>query len=171
MTDFVKISDLPVINTLTDQDLFIVETSTGTKAIHRTALKEEAELPTKADVGLGNVDNTADIDKPISTATQEALDLKADSSTLDTFVQTTAPATYLTKNEASTNYLTKNVASGTYLTQENAANYYVSKANMEETLTTISNTYLSKDSASTTYVSQATFDEALSGLEELLASI
>ena len=29
---------------------------------------------TKAQVGLGNVDNTADIDKPISTATQSALD-------------------------------------------------------------------------------------------------
>lgn len=29
-------------------------------------------------VGLGNVDNTADIDKPVSTATQAALDLKAD---------------------------------------------------------------------------------------------
>lgn len=33
---------------------------------------------TKADVGLGNVDNTSDIDKPISTATQNALDLKLD---------------------------------------------------------------------------------------------
>ena len=32
---------------------------------------------TKADVGLGNVDNTSDADKPISTATQNALDLKA----------------------------------------------------------------------------------------------
>ena len=32
---------------------------------------------TKAMVGLANVDNTADIDKPISTATQAALDLKA----------------------------------------------------------------------------------------------
>ena len=31
----------------------------------------------KGDVGLGNVDNTADADKPISTATQNALDLKA----------------------------------------------------------------------------------------------
>lgn len=29
---------------------------------------------TKADVGLGNVDNTSDLDKPISTATQTALD-------------------------------------------------------------------------------------------------
>jgi hypothetical protein len=31
----------------------------------------------KADVGLGNVDNTSDLNKPISTATQTALDLKA----------------------------------------------------------------------------------------------
>jgi hypothetical protein len=34
---------------------------------------------TKSMVGLGNVDNTADVDKPISTATQGALDLKAPS--------------------------------------------------------------------------------------------
>lgn len=32
---------------------------------------------TKAQVGLGNVDDTSDADKPISTATQSALDLKA----------------------------------------------------------------------------------------------
>jgi hypothetical protein len=32
----------------------------------------------KADIGLGNVDNTSDLDKPISTATQDALDLKED---------------------------------------------------------------------------------------------
>ena len=31
---------------------------------------------TKNDIGLGNVDNTSDLDKPISTATQTALDLK-----------------------------------------------------------------------------------------------
>ena len=33
---------------------------------------------TKADVGLTNVDNTSDINKPVSTATQTALNLKAD---------------------------------------------------------------------------------------------
>jgi hypothetical protein len=33
----------------------------------------------KADVGLGNVDNTTDLNKPISTATQTALNLKANS--------------------------------------------------------------------------------------------
>ena len=33
---------------------------------------------TKADIGLGNVDNTSDLNKPISTATQLALNTKAD---------------------------------------------------------------------------------------------
>jgi len=33
----------------------------------------------KADVGLANVDNTADANKPVSTATQTALDLKVSS--------------------------------------------------------------------------------------------
>lgn len=40
------------------------------------------ETVDKTTVGLGNVDNTADIDKPISTATQAALDTKADASAL-----------------------------------------------------------------------------------------
>jgi len=34
--------------------------------------------PDKSDIGLGNVDNTSDLDKPISNATQAALDLKGD---------------------------------------------------------------------------------------------
>jgi hypothetical protein len=33
---------------------------------------------TKATIGLGNVDDTADADKPVSTATQNSLDAKAD---------------------------------------------------------------------------------------------
>ena len=37
---------------------------------------------TKEQVGLGNVDNTSDANKPISDATQAALDLKADNSSL-----------------------------------------------------------------------------------------
>jgi hypothetical protein len=38
---------------------------------------------TKGNIGLENVDNTTDLDKPISTATQEALDLKLDSDDVD----------------------------------------------------------------------------------------
>lgn len=39
---------------------------------------------TKAQVGLGNVDNTSDADKPVSTATQTALNAKANSADLAT---------------------------------------------------------------------------------------
>lgn len=38
----------------------------------------------KSDVGLGNVDNTSDADKPVSAATQAALDLKQNKLTFDT---------------------------------------------------------------------------------------
>lgn len=50
------------------------EVNTVTKVAGKTG---EVELE-KADVGLSNVDNTSDLDKPISTATQEALNRKAD---------------------------------------------------------------------------------------------
>lgn len=44
---------------------------------------------TAAQVGLGNVDNTSDLNKPISTATQTALNLKADITSLPTYLTTT----------------------------------------------------------------------------------
>ena len=43
---------------------------------------------TATQVGLGNVDNTADEDKPVSTATQDALDLKLNTTDLDASVDT-----------------------------------------------------------------------------------
>lgn len=46
-------------------------------AVDSVAGKTGVVTLVKADVGLGNVDNTSDINKPISTATQNALDLKA----------------------------------------------------------------------------------------------
>ncbi|MES2447374.1 MAG: hypothetical protein V4546_09345 [Bacteroidota bacterium] len=45
----------------------------------------------KAMVGLGNVDNTADLDKPISTATQTALDLKGSAADLDSKAPIASP--------------------------------------------------------------------------------
>lgn len=52
----------------------------GTISVAETTEVELVEL-TKADVGLGNVDNTSDANKPISTATQEALNGKQDAIT------------------------------------------------------------------------------------------
>lgn len=43
---------------------------------------------TKSTVGLSNVDNTSDLNKPVSTATQSALDAKANSSSLATVATT-----------------------------------------------------------------------------------
>ncbi len=50
---------------------------------------------TKAAAGLGNVDNTSDAAKPVSTAQQTALDLKANTSALSAYLTTaTAASTY-----------------------------------------------------------------------------
>ncbi len=43
---------------------------------HRGITSGNPHQVTKTEVGLGNVDNTSDVDKPISDATQSALDLK-----------------------------------------------------------------------------------------------
>lgn len=43
---------------------------------------------TKENVGLGNVDNTSDVNKPVSTATQNALNLKADAVNVYTKTET-----------------------------------------------------------------------------------
>jgi hypothetical protein len=57
---------------------------------------------TKAMVGLGNVDNTSDLAKPISTATQTALDLKLDGADLDEFLTTEDLAGYASSADLAT---------------------------------------------------------------------
>lgn len=42
----------------------------------------DSSSDSKESIGLGNVDNTADVDKPVSTSQQSALDAKADTSSL-----------------------------------------------------------------------------------------
>ena len=58
-------------------------TTIGTVAPH-IADTTNPHSVTKAQVGLGNVDDTADAAKPVSTAQQTALDLKADAADVDT---------------------------------------------------------------------------------------
>ena len=154
MTEFKTIGELDVVTTLSDSDKFIVETLTGTKAVTRSALREEAQTITKADIGLGNVDNTSDANKPISTATQAALDGKVSSSTFSTFVSTTAPSTYLTQSDAASIYLTQNNASGTYLSKTLAASSYL-------TIESATNNYLSRTTADSLY---ATPSDITSGI-------
>lgn len=49
----------------------------GNLTVNGNAVYHVGNKPTKGDVGLGSVDNTSDVNKPVSTATQNALNLKA----------------------------------------------------------------------------------------------
>jgi hypothetical protein len=52
---------------------------TTIKTVNNTSLLGSGDIPiTKSSVGLGNADNTSDVNKPISSAEQTALNLKAD---------------------------------------------------------------------------------------------
>lgn len=84
---------------------------TGVKGEAETAYRLGQVNITKANIGLGNVDNTSDENKPVSAATQTALDLKAD---------LTAIADFITK---SVNDLT----------------YYYTKTDIDGKITTINN--------------------------------
>ena len=84
---------------------------TGVKGDAETSYRLGQVNITKANIGLGNVDNTSDANKPISAATQTALDLKAD---------LTAIANFITK---SVNDLT----------------YYYTKTDIDGKITTINN--------------------------------
>lgn len=55
-----------------------VNTVTGVKGNSESTYRTGNINITKANIGLGNVDNTSDVNKPISTATQTALDNKVD---------------------------------------------------------------------------------------------
>lgn len=59
---------------------------TGVKGDAETSYRLGKVNITKANIGLGNVDNTSDANKPISTATQTALDLKADLTDIADFI-------------------------------------------------------------------------------------
>ena len=72
---------------------------------------------TKAQVGLGNADDTSDADKPISTATQSALDLKANADNAALTGIPTAPTAAVgtdTTQLATTAYVNAEIANDTY---------------------------------------------------------
>lgn len=72
---------------------FDVEVSNNSSVSANTTHRGRTDNPhsvTKAQVGLGNVDNTSDADKPVSTAQQSALNLKADKSNVLELNNTTA---------------------------------------------------------------------------------
>jgi hypothetical protein len=67
-------ADTTSVHGITDTSKLV--TTDGTQTLTNKTITSPSGL-VKADVGLGNVDNTSDANKPISSATQTALDLKA----------------------------------------------------------------------------------------------
>ena len=74
-------SSIPTINNLNDiGDVSVATPNTG-EILQWDGTNWSAVSPSKSMVGLSNVDNTTDLNKPISNATQTALDLKANVNT------------------------------------------------------------------------------------------
>jgi hypothetical protein len=100
-TDIFSVSGVPItsagtitltkVNQAANQVYAGPETGADAEPTFRSLVLADLPTLTSADVGLGNVDNTSDLDKPISTATQDALDLKYDASN---------PTNYITAEEA-----------------------------------------------------------------------
>lgn len=99
--------------TYTDTEIAKLDTGvTGVKGDSETAYRTGQVNITKANIGLANVDNTSDIAKPISTATQTALNTKANSSdlsTLQTKVDNLVTGVSGVKGSTETTYRTGNV--------------------------------------------------------------
>lgn len=80
-----KLESYPEYSTLKTS----IDTATSNSTSASTAItghiqdRTNPHSVTKSQVGLGNADNTSDLDKPISNKTQEALDKKADKSTVE----------------------------------------------------------------------------------------
>jgi len=71
----IKISELP--SGTAEQNAVVPATNASGSATRKVKMGEIAALATKQTVGLGDVDNTSDANKPVSTAVQIALDGKA----------------------------------------------------------------------------------------------
>jgi hypothetical protein len=148
-------------------------TSTGTVAVNFGVVAPLASPTftgtvsgiTKSMVGLGNVDNTSDLNKPISTATQTALNLKvnisdtasmltpylrkADTSLLNL---TSRFATKLNISDTAsmlTNYLQSGVAASTYQTKLNGTGFVKASGT---TISYDNSTYLTTGTAASTYL-------------------
>lgn len=65
-------------NNLNRPDAGALQPEVDLNTAHRQIVTGNPHVVTKTEVGLGNVDNTSDANKPVSTAQQTALDLKVD---------------------------------------------------------------------------------------------
>lgn len=109
--EIAKLLNLSGTNT-GDETTITIQTKRPLKTVNSKSLEGSGNVDiTKSDVGLGNVDNTSDLNKPISTETQTALNLKADKADFQELL-----STYTLSNTAlaQSMNLSHNVVAGTY---------------------------------------------------------
>ena len=80
------------------KDTAVADTAQTNLTAH-TSNTSNPHSTTKTQVGLGNADNTSDVDKPISTATQTALDAKATNTALSAHTNNTSNPHSVTKSQ------------------------------------------------------------------------
>jgi hypothetical protein len=86
---------------------------TGVVAINNGGTGSTTAVGARNNLGLGNVDNTSDVSKPISTATQVALDAKENASNKSTNTSLGASDVLYPTQNAVKSYVDAQVASGT----------------------------------------------------------
>lgn len=102
----IKISELP--SGVAEQNSVVPVTNQADTETVKVTLMSIASLATKQTVGLSNVDNTSDANKPVSTAVQAALNLKASSTHNhdDRYYTETEVDSLLASKQASGSYAT-----------------------------------------------------------------
>ena len=142
-------------------------------AVDSVAGKTGVVTLVKADVELANVDNTSDANKPISTATQNALNLKANAANAVLTGIPTAPTAAVGTNTtqlATTAYVKAEVANETYsktqLNNGQLDNRYYTKTNLDGGQ--LDNRYyteteLNNGALDTRYYTEAEIDAKLAG--------
>ncbi len=79
MITFKRIDALPIkqASDLSGSEMVLMAVGGANYIVSINSILTRVPIPTKTTVGLGSVDNTSDLAKPISTATQQALNSKA----------------------------------------------------------------------------------------------
>ena len=112
-TDYNELENLPTLGTAAAKDIPATGNASATEVVYGTDTRLTDSRPasdvstwakapskptyTKSEVGLSNADDTSDANKPISTATQTALDTKASTAALDAHANNTSNPHAVTK--------------------------------------------------------------------------
>lgn len=159
-----------------------IETGAEVNTVDSVAGKTGAVSLVKGDVGLGNVDNTSDVNKPVSTAQQTALDAKQATLVSGTNIRTINGNTLLgstnltTPNTTYTEITEAEITAGTASTLRTMtgrrAQFLANKAAAQVTTTTLGLNNVDNTSDATKNSATATLtNKTINGADNILSNI